>query len=168
MAIFTRIALFSAALLLDAGGQGYAQTPQRTTATYDDWLVTCTTSAESQGQKSCEMVQAQTVQQNLVGQITLSRPVKDKPYRIFFQIPTNVWLPSGIKFVSETSLPATFKWCGPGRCLADADLGEPAVRNLRSRTEPGRVEYKDSEQHDVSLPVSFKGFGPALDWMERP
>jgi invasion protein IalB len=148
----------------------YAQSPQRTTATYEDWTVSCALVA--QGQQSCEIIQAQTLpgQANPVGQITVSRPARNQPLKIFFQIPDNAWLQTGMKFSSndnEIAIPAVFRWCVPGRCLADADLSDAAVSRLRSKTEPGRVDYKDATQHDISLPVSLKGLGAALDAMPR-
>lgn len=118
------------------------------------------------------MVQAQMNQgqPNPVGQITISRASKTEPYKIFLQVPANVWFGAGIKFVSDDNEPglvATIRWCIPARCLADADVSDVVLKKLRTRTEPGHVEYKDAAQHDISLPVSFKGFAPALDWMEK-
>jgi invasion protein IalB len=149
-----------------------SQSPQRIAVTYDDWTVSCVAAPISEGKKSCEMVQSQTVhdQPNPVGQITISRPAKNEPFKIFFQVPANVWMQTGIKFTTdekEPGLAATFKWCIPARCLAEADLSDTAVRKLRGRTEPAQVQFKDAAQHDISLPVSFKGYGPALDWMEK-
>jgi invasion protein IalB len=121
---------------------------------------------------SCEMVLAQKIegQTNTVGQITISRPSKKDPLKIFFQTPANVWLQTGTKFVSdekEPALVAAFRWCLPSRCLAHAEFNDATVSKLYRQTEPGRVEYKDAAQHDVSIPVSFKGFAPALDFMKR-
>jgi invasion protein IalB len=171
MALLTRVATVVAGTLLIAVYQAYGQEPQRTAATYGDWTVSCVMAQPPEDQRSCEMVQSQTIpgQPNPVGQITLRRPAKNDPFRIFFQIPANVWLQTGVKFVSddkESGLVATFKWCIPSRCLADADLNDAALKKLRARTDPGRVEFKDATQHDVTLPVSFKGFAPALDLMQ--
>jgi invasion protein IalB len=148
----------------------FAQGPQGTTATFDDWTVSCATGVE--GQNSCEMVQIQTApgQPNPVAQITIRRPAKNESFKIFFQVPTNVWLQPGMNFVldsNSTALVATFRWCVQTRCLADADLNEENVKKLGARTDTGRADYKDAGQHNVSLPVSFKGFKPALDWMEN-
>jgi invasion protein IalB len=160
-----------AGVLAFTSGPLLAQGPQRTIATYEDWIVSCV--MEPAAQKSCEMAsQPQTTpnQTNRVSQITIARPTKNGPFKIFFQVPTNVWLDTGIKFIpddKEPGLTATFRWCIPGRCLADADLMETAIKKLRARTEPGRIEYKEAAQGDVTIAVSFKGFVQALDALER-
>ena len=147
--------------------QGHAQTLTRIAATFDYWTATCITPP-----KTCEMVQVQTVkdQPNPVGQITVKRTAKDQPYRIFFQVPANVWLQAGIKLTTrpnETPMTAQFKWCVPARCLADTDLPGNLIDKFRKLTEAGEEQFKDATERDVSIPVSFKGFGPALDWMEK-
>jgi len=166
----TNSAGYLTGLVMFSAGFASAQTPQRIVMVYDDWTVSCVTGSE--GRKTCEMVQTQTTQDqpNPVGQITISRPAKSEPYKIFFQVPANVWLEGGIKFTvdeKEPGLVAAFGWCIPSRCLADARLTDTTIKRLRARTEPGHEKYKDAAQHDISLMVSFKGFNAALDWMEK-
>jgi invasion protein IalB len=162
------VTLFSVVL-----SSAYAQTFQRMTATYDDWMISCVTQAEKDSKKTCEVVQLQGVQgqPNAVFQITISRPDPGKNFKIFFQVPANVWLDTGIKLVTEEGkesvLPSTFRWCIPARCLADAELTEPFLKKLRDQPKPGLVVYKDAAQHDVSIPVSFKGLPQALDAMVK-
>jgi invasion protein IalB len=114
------------------------------------------------------MVQVQTLpgQANLASQITISRPTKNAPGKVFVQVPANVWLQGGVRFVfddKEVPLLAPFRWCLPSRCLGDTDLNEVTVKKMRARNEPGRLEFKDAAQQDVSIPVSFKGFPAAID-----
>jgi invasion protein IalB len=151
-------------------GPTHAQAPQRITAKFDDWTVTCNAPPDSV--KSCEIVQSQmaTAQRDEVGQITISRSDKNQSFKIYFQVPSNVSLQAGIKFTPADKVPqitALFRWCLPSRCLADADLPAAALNQLRTLTEPGHEEYNDAGQHKVSLSVSFKGLAPALDWMEK-
>src|SRR4029077_11374092 len=123
-----------------------AQAPQQTTATYGDWTVVCGNTPG--GQKSCELVHTQTIQghPNPVGQITISRLSKTEPFKILIQIPPNVWLQTGVKFIfddKDSGLSATLRWCAPTRCLADAALTDETIKKLHARTEPGRVEFKE-------------------------
>jgi invasion protein IalB len=152
-----------------------AQTPQRTTATYDDWTVSCVMDSGA-GTRTCEMVQMQTSEEQAegqarpVGQVTIGRPADGEPLKMFFQVAPNVWLEGGIKFGlddKDIALIATFRWCLPNRCLADGVLNETAVRKMRVRTEPGKAEFKDAAQHDASTVVSFTGFAAALDAMMK-
>jgi len=148
-----------------------AQTPQRTTATYEDWTLRC----ETQGTpavRSCEIVQAVNMQgqPNPITQIAVGRAAKGDPLKAVFQVPINVWLPSGVKLVYDEKEPgfaATFKRCVPSACLSDIELKDDMIKKLRARAENGRLEFKDAAQRDVAIPVSFKGFGQALDAMPK-
>jgi invasion protein IalB len=173
--LFVRIAWLLVAGIALMVSTARAQTPQRTTATYDDWTVSCAMESAS-GKRTCEMVQMQTAedqpegQARPVGQVTISRANDREPLKIFFQVVPNVWLDGGIKFGlddKDIALIATFRWCLPNRCLADAILNDTAVRKMRARMEPGKAEFKDAAEHDASTVVSFKGFASAMDAMAR-
>ena len=87
-----------------------------------------------------------------------------------FQLPINVWIPVGVKLVYDAKaahLVAAFRWCAPAGCFADLDLKDDMVKKLRSVTVQGRFEFKDASQRDVAIPVSFKGFGQALDALAK-
>lgn len=147
-----------------------AQTPQRISAIFDDWAVSCAPAA--QGQKACEMLHTQTVegQPTPVGQVTIQRASKKGPFEVVLLVPPNVWVPAGVKFVidgKEPSVAIPLRWCTGTRCLAEARLTDDVMKKLRARREPGSVEYKEASQRDISVPVSFKGFAPALSWMEK-
>ncbi|HXF89862.1 MAG TPA: invasion associated locus B family protein [Xanthobacteraceae bacterium] len=150
-------------------GNAFGQSPQRTTASYDDWTVRC----EAQGnppQKSCEIVQVVQMQGQPLSQIAIGRAAKNEPLKIVFQVPLNVWLPGGVKLVydpKEPPLAGIFKRCVPTACFSDLDLKDEVVRKFRTRTEQGRLEFKDAAQRDVAIPVSFKGFAQAFDAMAR-
>jgi invasion protein IalB len=164
-------AVFLVGFLAFAVSAASAQAPQRTTATFDDWSVSCNAVPQPGVQKICELVQVQTIkgEPNPVGQVTISRPSMNGPFKIFFQVPSNVWLQSGIKFGAQANgspIIAQFRWCLPARCLADADLPNALINN-RAPTEVMREDYKDAKQHDVSLPITLKGLAPALSWMQK-
>lgn len=157
---------------LAMAGAAAAQAPQRTTATYEDWTVRCETRAEPPNPKTCEMVQSTQVQgqPGPVTQIGIGRASKTEPLKIVFQVPINVWLPTGVKFVpaeKEAPLVSPFKRCVPAACLADSDLKDDVVRKLRTATENGKLEFKDAAQRDVAIPVSFKGFAQAFDALSK-
>ncbi len=161
----------AATLFASVAVHAQAPTPQRTTATYEDWTVRCET-VGTPPQKSCEMAQSATAQgqPNPITQIAIGRASKTEPVRIVFQVPVNAWLPTGVKLVyddKEPALAATYKRCVPIGCFADVDLKDDLVRKLRARTAQGRFEFKDAAQRDVAIPVSFKGFGQAFDALSK-
>jgi invasion protein IalB len=160
--------VFLASLLVIAGGSA-ASAQQRTSATYDDWTVRCEMRDQN---KSCEMVQLVQVQgqQAPIAQIAIGRLNKNEPLRIVFQLPINVWLPSGVKFVSDDKDPGVagaFKRCVSNSCFADADIKEDNIKKWRSLNEAGKLQFKDAGQQDINIPVSFKGLGQAYDAMQK-
>jgi invasion protein IalB len=130
------------------------------------------TRVEPPNQKLCEMAQSTQLQgqPNPVTQIAIGRANKSEPIKIIFQVPINVWLPSGVKLAyteKEAPLAAAFKRCVPAACLADSEIKDDLVRKLRAATENGKLEFKDAAQRDVAVPVSFKGFAQAFDAMTK-
>jgi invasion protein IalB len=122
--------------------------------------------------KSCEMVQAVTTQgqANPVTQIAIGRASAKDPVKVVFQLPVNVWVPTGVKLVYDAKaapLAAAFRSCVPAGCFADLDLNNDLLRRLRAITVQGRFEFKDAGQRDVAIPVSFKGFGQAFDALAK-
>jgi invasion protein IalB len=143
-----------------------AQTSTRTIVTYEDWTVTCSKAADDS--KVCDMVQIQTLagQGSPVGQTIIGRAGANGQLKLVFHVAPNVWLDAGLKFTAdekEAGLPATFRWCTNTRCLAERDLSADVIAKLRKLTDPGKIEYKEADQRDVSIPISFKGFAPAFD-----
>jgi invasion protein IalB len=141
----------------------WAQIPQHTTATYDDWTVRCDMTSAL---KKCDLVQTTQAQGQAVSLIAVGRPSKTEPLRVIFQVPINVWLPSGVRLATDKGsdlVSATFKRCLDGGCLADAELKDDVVKKLRSETENGKLLYIDAAQKEMALPVSFRGFAVAFD-----
>ena len=165
------LTILAGAFLLAATNAASAQTPQQTTATYEDWIVRCETLAGPPPKKSCEMVQSTQMQgQGVISQVAVGRPVKGQPVKIVVQLPNGVWLPTGVKLsaagVSDPGLVGTFKRCLNG-CFADFEVKDDTIKKLRSMTEPGQIQFKDGTVKDISLPLSFKGFGAALDALSK-
>ena len=148
-------------LLLASAVPAFAQVPQLTTATYDDWTVRCEV---HEAAKTCEMEQTSQVQGQPVSQIAIGRPSKRSPLRVVFQVPINVWLPAGVTFALDDKDPgvsAPFKRCVGTGCFADADLPAALVSRLHAQTQNGKLLFKDAAQRPVTIPVSFKGFAAA-------
>ncbi len=75
--------------------------PQRTTASYANWVMTCDTQAGPPPQKTCEMMQV--VQAQAQGKavpfsrIAVMQPVKGQPIRLVVQVPTSVTLSRNVR-----------------------------------------------------------------------
>ena len=153
-------------------GVASAQTPQQTTATYEDWIVRCETQPGPPPVRVCEMVQYTQAQgqAGVISQIAIGRPVKGQPIKVVFQVPLGVWLPTGVKLATgaqDAGLAAAFKRCVAAGCFADLEVRDDAIRKLRATSEPGKLQFKDGSTKDVSVPVSFKGFGAAFDALAK-
>jgi invasion protein IalB len=172
MIIFAKEIFCGCALaLLLVSADAHAQTPQRTTATYADWTVSCVTPPNSGDKKWCAIVQSAHAEgeRSSVG-ITIGREAKTDAYKIFLQTPTNVWLQNGVSFLADESglnLAVAFRWCIPTRCLAEANLKDADIGRLRAQKKPGRITYKNASQADVFIPLSFNGFNDALDALQK-
>src|SRR4051812_29786080 len=98
------------------------QSQQRMTATYDQWTLAC-----ENDNRTCEIVTTQESKDQsspVASQITVSGFGRD-PLKISIQVAPNVWIAGGIKLLTasnDNQVSASFRWCVPGRCLADADL----------------------------------------------
>jgi invasion protein IalB len=147
-----------------------ARSPQRTTATYDDWVVRCEILGPA---KTCEMAQATQIQgqSQPITQIAIGQQSKGVPMKIVFEVPINVWLPAGVKLVLDEKDPAiatVYGRCLPTACLADTDLRDDQITKLRAMVASGKLEFKDAAQRDISIPVSFKGFEQAYQALLQP
>lgn len=163
---------FLAMGFLAVGFSASAQSPQRTTAAYEDWVERCEIHAGSPAQKTCEISQVYQVQgqPNPFMQTAIGRASKTEPLRLVIGAPVNVWLPAGVKLVyadKDPPVEATFTRCLQGSCFAEADIKEDLIRKLRGLSENGKIQFKDAAQRDVVVPISFKGIGPAFDALAK-
>jgi invasion protein IalB len=161
------VALACTMLVGTVAGSAFAQKPQRTTATYEDWVVRCVTAT-----KLCEMTQSTQLKGRTqpVTQIVIGRQGKNGPLKIVFQVPINVWLASGVTLTADEGhslVTASFSRCVPAGCIAGTDINESVVAKLRGLKKNGALRFKDANQQDVAVPVSFKGFGDAYDALRK-
>ena len=171
-----RISLLSIALVTAANAadpQAQAQTPTRTSATYGDWSLQCVQSG-TPPQKSCDLVltiAGQGQNSGPVAQVMVTRPNKKEPARLVMEVPANVSIAPGLKLTyddKQTPLAIPFSRCFSSACFASGPLADDAAKKLHARTDPGRIEYKDGNQKDVAIAVSFNGFASAYDaWLKE-
>ncbi len=142
--------------------------PQRTTATYDDWIVQCDAQSGGASHKFCEMTQVTQFQGNNqpFSRIAVLRPTKEQSRRLVVQVPVNVTFSANVRVQindSDPGLVGPFARCVPGGCFAEFDLKDDAVKKFRSTNTAGKLSFADAGGHNISVPVSFKGFGQAYD-----
>jgi len=161
--------ILAAAMLIGAAGSALAQQPQRTTATYEDWVVRC---AMHDAAKICQMTQSTQLkgQSQPVTQIAIGREGKNGAIKIAFQVPLNVWLASGVTLTAGDRhglVAAHFGRCIQAGCIAETDIGGTVIAEMRRLKKNGALHFKNANQQDVAVPVSFKGFGDAFDALPK-
>lgn len=146
--------------------------PDRTTASFGDWLLRCERPAEAA--RSCEVAQVIAVQGSPqpIAQVALGRIVDTQPaLTLMVQVPVNVALATPLRLIGEDRDPLVVElaWqrCVPAGCFAGTDLRDDAVTRLRNRPEPARIEFRDSTGRDLRLALSVRGLGSALDALAR-
>ena len=145
-------------------------TPQRTTATYDDWVLQCETQPGPPPVKACEMTQVTQLQVQGKSQpftrAAILRPAKDRPSRLMVQVPVNISFSSNVRIQigdSDPVLAAPFARCVPAGCFAEFDIKDDTLKKFRSATAAGKLSFADATGHDLSVPFSFNGLGQAYD-----
>lgn len=164
-----RLSLLVALSLLSFFSSTLAQTPQSTTATYDDWVVRC--EKGDQG-TACEMTQTSQVKgsNRVVSIIAVGVAKGNGPTKVVFQVAVNVWLPSGITLTTrdgQSTIASSFTRCLPTGCFAETEISPAVLQKLRALKDQGSLRFKEANQKDVAIPVSFKGFNQAYEAMSK-
>jgi invasion protein IalB len=147
-----------------------SETPQRTSATYDDWVLQCEQRAGPPPEKACQI--AQVTQAQMQGKnvpfslIAIPRPVTAKPVKVLVQLPVNVSLQASVRLQVDKADPGVatpFARCITSGCVAEFDLREDAIKKFKTAPGPGSINFKNANDQDVAVPLSFKGFAQAFD-----
>jgi len=144
------------------------QNPQRTTASYGDWVVRCETTAGPPPQKNCDMEQLAQVQgqANPISRVAVPLPQKGEPPKMFIQLPINVSFSAPLKITvdaKDAGITTPFRRCVPAGCFGEVELKEDLQKKFRGSNEAGKITFKDAADRDVAIPLSFKGFAQAFE-----
>jgi invasion protein IalB len=142
-------------------------TPERTTASFGDWVLRCETIAE-QAKRVCEVALVMSVQgqTNPVAQVAIGKPVPNESRRLTLVLPTNIAIgtrpQATLAQAGAAPIELTWQRCAPGACFASAALADETITMFGAQTEPGRLVFKDAADREVALPLSFRGLPQAL------
>jgi invasion protein IalB len=144
------------------------QNPQRTTASYGDWVVRCEVTAGPPPVKNCDMEQLAQVQgqANPISRVAIPLPAKGEPAKLFVQLPINVSFSAPLKIVADSKdagITTPFRRCVPAGCFAEVELKDDVQKKFRASAEPGKILFKDAAEREVAIPLSFKGFAQAFE-----
>jgi invasion protein IalB len=148
------------------------EAPQRTTASYGDWVMQCETQAGPPPQKICDMAQTTQVQgKNLpFSRVALAHQDKRQPVKFVVQVPVNVAVAPSVRLQiddADAGVTVRFARCLPLGCFAEFDLKDDELKKLRLASGSGKLTFADSTNHEIAIPVSFNGFAQAFDALSK-
>jgi invasion protein IalB len=148
-------------------GSSEPSSPERTAASFGDWILRCEAPVAAQVRRVCEVAQVISAQgQNTpIAQVAIGRPAPMESSRLTVVLPANVTIPSKPQIaIAKGGTPIDLAWqsCVPGGCLASATVSDEAVHLFSAQGEPGRIVFKDAAGRDVALQLSFRGLAQAL------
>lgn len=146
--------------------------PQRTTASYGDWVLQCFTNTSPPSEPSCDISQVTQLQgKNLpFSRIAVAHPERGKPIKLVVQVPVNVSFATQVHIQTSDDDPgfvAPFASCTPNGCFAEFELKDELLKKLHDATSVGKITFADAGEHDISVPISFNGFGFAYDALAK-
>jgi invasion protein IalB len=150
------------------------EVPQRTTATYANWVLTCDTRAGPPPRKTCEILQV--VQAQAQGRAVpfsstaVMHPVKGQPLKLVIQVPTNITLSTNVRIQiadADPGVAAPFARCAPSGCFVDFEIKDDVLKKFRATSGNGKITYADVNGHEVVVPLSFSGFDQALEALTK-
>lgn len=149
-----------------------SKSPQRTTATYDDWVLQCETRTGPPPEKICDMAQVTQVQgrNTPFSRVAVLRPVKGQPVKLIIQVPINASFAAPVRIAtaeSDAGITSPFARCVPAGCFSEFELRDDVLRKFRAASGAGKISFPDAGGHDVTVPLSFKGFAQAYDALAK-
>jgi invasion protein IalB len=162
----------SAPALQQAHAVPASEEPQRTTATYADWVVVCTSAAGRTPSKVCRMVQGTEVRgKNMpFSHVAVSYPGRGQPIKLTVQVPPNASFATQVRVQSADNDPgitSSFSYCLPVGCFANFELKDDVAKKLGAAQGAGRVTFADAGGHSIAIPLSFNGFAQGLDALAK-
>jgi len=162
-----RVAAFGAAAV--AATFVFATVPARAQGTvksvHGDWQVRCDTPPGAQGEQ-CALIQSVTAEDRPnVGLTVIVLKTADQKSRLMRVLaPLGVLLPSGLGLkIDKTDVGrAGFVRCLPNGCVAEVQMDENLVKQLRSGQAATFIIFQTPEE-GIGIPMGLKGFGEGFD-----
>lgn len=148
--------------------------PGLTTASFGDWTLRCQRlDTDGKAARVCEVSQTIQVQGQAapIAQVAIGRLRAADPLRVTAVLPVSVSFPSSVQIASDDKdvKPVDVPWrrCVPSGCFADEAVDDDAVKRWRNTAQAGRIVFKDASGRELTIPLSFRGVGQALDALAK-
>ncbi len=146
--------------------------PSITSTAYGDWALRCREGSEGAAHL-CEISETIEAQDRAgpIAKISVGRPNPGGALQAVIILPNNVSFPSSVHIRSDENDKWGFElnWlrCIPGGCFAGATLSDATVAHWRGLDTIGSIIFRDAAGDEISLPITFHGFGQALDALNK-
>jgi invasion protein IalB len=151
------------AVLATAGAPLRAQGTVK--SVHGDWQIRCDTPPGAQGEQ-CALIQSVTAEDRPnVGLTVIVLKTADQKSRLMRVLaPLGVLLPSGLglKIDAADVGRAGFVRCLPNGCVAEVQMDENLLKQLRSGQQATYIIFQTPEE-GIGIPMSLKGFGEGFD-----
>jgi invasion protein IalB len=141
-----------------------APRPDRTTASYGDWILRCELQASAGGRR-CEIAHTVTDQRGqTLALLVARRAAPTGPVLLTAQVGTNVTVtePLRLSVDEQAGVTLPFRRCVARGCFAESQLSDAELGAL-SRGEAARMEFRDADGQAVGLSASLRGLAPSLE-----
>lgn len=159
--------------------------PQIVSTAFGNWSLRCRKEApaakdapkDTAGQKparACEISETLEASDHSgpIAKLSIGRPGggTGSLYAVLI-VPNNVSFPSSVHIRTDDKdiwgLQLSWVRCIPGGCFAQAELADATVGYWHGLQTQGEIRFPDSTGTQVALPLSFNGFGQALDALNK-
>jgi invasion protein IalB len=153
--------------------------PQIETTAFGAWALRCrkvAPKAEKAGtspERSCEISETLEAQDHSgpVAKLSIGRPGGKGSLHAIVILPNNVSFPSSVFIRADDKdiWGVRLDWvrCIPGGCFAETSLADATVAHWHGLDSTGAIVFTDSTGEQVTLSMSFRGFGPAIDALNK-
>jgi invasion protein IalB len=134
------------------------------------WAVNCKSDARTKD-LSCRM--SQTIVAKETGRtltnVAFIVPGPSETPELVLQLPLGLYLPAGVDYQIDKNTPRhlSFRMCNRNGCYA-REVVSPELWNKLRTGKQIKIDFKDSSEKPVSIPVSLDGFAFAHDKIQRP
>jgi len=168
------VAMASAAAFAADAPPPVSTEPQNTSATYGDWTLRCSRTAQGDKEvRVCEVALAFQLQgqQAPFAQLAIGHAAAKDPMHATFLVTPNVAFPSNVKLTVDDkdtqAIDLNWSTCIAAACRADGEFKDDQLKRWKALTAPARLQFKDSTGRELTIPVSTKGLAQALDALAK-
>ncbi|HEY5226807.1 MAG TPA: invasion associated locus B family protein [Methylovirgula sp.] len=152
--------------------------PRIATTGFGAWALRCRkppakSEKDAKADRACEISETIEAQDRSgpIAKLSIGQPGGTGALHAIVILPNNVSFPSSVHIRSDDKdiWGVRLDWvrCIPGGCFAETLLADATVAHWHDLDTTGDIVFTDSTGEQITLPMSFKGFGQAIDALKK-